>query len=146
MYGADSRWRSCGMHGVRYSTRDAAGSSITPTLLPRYPALAEAFRILIFSGDADACVPYTGSEEWTARLAADNGWALTAPWSPWLVDGQVAGYATAWGSPRGFAWATVLGAGHMVPETRPAPALALFHRFLGGGPLNDPAGEHGPII
>jgi hypothetical protein len=39
---------------VRYITRDAAGNSITSTLLPRYPALAEAYRILIFSGDADA--------------------------------------------------------------------------------------------
>ena len=87
---------------------------------------------------------YTGSEEWTARLADTNGWQISSPWSPWMVDGGVGGYVTSWAAPsiRGFSFATVFGAGHMVPETRPGPALALFHRFLGGGPYNDPAGEN----
>lgn len=58
MYGqGNAVWGSCGMKNVEYTTRDADGRSVTPTLLPRYPALAAAYRILIFSGDADACVP-----------------------------------------------------------------------------------------
>ena len=30
-------------------------------------------RILIYNGDADACVPYKGNEEWTEGLAAQVG-------------------------------------------------------------------------
>lgn len=40
---------------------------------------------------------------------------------------QVAGYTVHY---RGLVYATVRGAGHMVPETNPAEALELFSRFL----------------
>merc|ERR1711865_1208111 len=39
-------------------------------------------------------------------------------------------------SPHNFTFATVKGAGHMVPETQPRAALALFYRFLHGLPMN----------
>lgn len=40
---------------------------------------------------------------------------------------QVAGYAVHY---KGLVYATVRGAGHMVPETKPAEALAMLSRFL----------------
>jgi serine carboxypeptidase-like clade 2 len=43
------------------------------------------------------------------------------------------GYVTAYEN--GFVFATVRGAGHMVPTYKPAPALALFSAWLAGKPL-----------
>ena len=45
---------------------------------------------------------------------------------------QVAGYTASY---EGLAFATVKGAGHMVPQFKPAEALAMFGRFLAGEPL-----------
>jgi serine carboxypeptidase-like clade I len=36
------------------------------------------------------CVPYTGTEAWTASL----GYAVVDPWRQWIVDEQVAGYVS----------------------------------------------------
>jgi len=36
-------------------------------------------------------VPYVGAEEWVAQVTAERGWANDIAWSPWTVDGQVAG-------------------------------------------------------
>jgi len=33
---------------------------------PLYGTLAKKYRLLIFSGDSDGCVPFTGSAEWTS--------------------------------------------------------------------------------
>ncbi|KAI3433559.1 hypothetical protein D9Q98_003370 [Chlorella vulgaris] len=81
---------------------------------------------LIYSGDHDMAVPHTGSEAWTAWMGKQLG--VERPWGPWhTADHQVAGYAVHY---KQLVYATVLGAGHMVPETKPAAALALFARFL----------------
>jgi serine carboxypeptidase-like clade I len=34
------------------------------------------------------CVPYTGTEAWTASL----GYGVADSWRPWIVNEQVAGY------------------------------------------------------
>ena len=48
---------------------------------PLYKTLATKYRVLIFSGDADACVPFTGSAEWTSEL----GFPTARDWEPWLA-------------------------------------------------------------
>ena len=73
------------------------------------------------------CVPHTGSEAWTAWLGGQLG-GEERGWAPWHVGSQVAGYAVHY---RGLVYATVRGAGHMVPESKPAEALAMVTRFLG---------------
>jgi serine carboxypeptidase-like clade 1 len=50
------------------------------------------------------------------------------PWHPWLLKDQVGGYTIKYNSH--FAFATVKGAGHMVPEYRPVEAYEMFYRFL----------------
>ncbi|KAF9516920.1 hypothetical protein BS47DRAFT_1375810 [Hydnum rufescens UP504] len=45
----------------------------------------------------------------------------------WIVEGQVAGNTK---SARGLTWATVTGAGHMVPYDKPVVALAMLQRWL----------------
>ena len=44
------------------STRTGPGSDMRPL----YGTLAKKYRLLIFSGDSDGCVPFTGSAEWTS--------------------------------------------------------------------------------
>jgi hypothetical protein len=122
-----------------------------PTLLHMYPRLIAKLRILLFSGDVDECVPYNGAEQWTRGF----GYKPTEHWRPWMVDGQVAGYATVYDTPHNFTWATVTpvrppalgtlgspelteracaakvrGAGHMAPLFQPLRVFGLFSRFL----------------
>ena len=43
--------------------------------------LLPAFRVMQFSGDADPCVPYVGTQRWITGLGYDT----LAPWRPWRV-------------------------------------------------------------
>jgi serine carboxypeptidase-like clade 1 len=95
------------------------------SLLPNYKNdLIPAIRVLIFNGDADACVPYNGNEWWTSTLGVPQ----TVGWTAWNVNNQVAGYVTKY--QMGFEFVTVKGAGHMVPEYKPVEALEMFSRYL----------------
>uniref|UniRef100_A0A383WG00 Carboxypeptidase n=1 Tax=Tetradesmus obliquus TaxID=3088 RepID=A0A383WG00_TETOB len=134
------------------------------SMLPIHKQLTRkaGLRALIYSGDHDLCVPHTGSEAWTAAIhrkkkpaaaaaaaanrkaddfaddeAAENAAAgIVAPWQPWYSSTQppqVAGYVVEYDS--GLTYATVKGAGHMVPQTRPVEALDMFSRFINRQPL-----------
>jgi carboxypeptidase C (cathepsin A) len=106
-------------------------------------------RVLIFSGDTDAAVPYTGTEYWTSNLM---GLAEKNTWRQWFYDNnqQVGGMVTEY--VHSFYFLTVKGAGHMVPQFKPAPAFgkslfpnmaiflpsfiaAMFERFLNDQPF-----------
>lgn len=50
-------------------------------------------------------------------------------WRPWRIDNEVAGYVVGY---KGLVFATVKGAGHMVPYYQPRRALAMFSSFLEG--------------
>jgi len=52
------------------------------SLLPTYPKLIANMNVLIYSGDADACVPWNGSYNWTRNL----GFEETLAWQPWMVQ------------------------------------------------------------
>jgi serine carboxypeptidase-like clade 1 len=114
-------------NGARISYTHDAGS-----MLPVHRYLIEkGLTAMVFSGDHDMAVPHTGSEAWTSWLGRQLG--VERPWAPWHTgDRQVAGYAVHY---RGLVYATVRGAGHMVPESKPAEALHLFARFLAAGSL-----------
>jgi len=105
--------------------------------LPRdvYPTLAANYRVLIFNGDYDACVPIIDNEIWTEGAAARQGWSVTKPWHAWLTaEQQVAGYATEYSVPGNgsFAFTTVHGSGHMVPQYQPQFAHQMLTTFLSG--------------
>ena len=60
-------------------------------LRPNYPDFVKNYRVLIYSGDVDACVPYSGTEMWTRNL----GFHVSDDWRPWTLDGRrMAGYIT----------------------------------------------------
>ena len=87
--------------------------------------------MLTCSGDTDACVPTCGTEEWVREL----GFGVAEPWRPWLSPltcggpMQRAGYAISYDT-NNFTFATVQGAGHMIPTYKPYFALTMFTKFL----------------
>ncbi|KAL0906683.1 hypothetical protein M5K25_025196 [Dendrobium thyrsiflorum] len=87
---------------------------------------AQGYRALIFSGDHDMCVPFTGTEAWTRSL----GYKITDPWRPWYVAEQVSGFTQ--GYDKNLTFLTVKGSGHTVPEYKPQEALAFYSRWLAG--------------
>ena len=75
-------------------------------------------------------MPTSGSRAWVEGLALPQ----RSAWRPWVVSAsdahlgqQVGGYVVSY---EGLTFATVRGAGHMVPYTQPARALHLFQAFL----------------
>jgi len=104
-------------------------TSIYTTVIPIHQELLQnGYRILIYSGDADMCVPNTGSEAWTDSLNLP----LVDDWRPWFLNNQVGGYVRSY---QGLTYATIKGAGHMVPQYRPPQALYFFTQFLNNQPF-----------
>lgn len=106
----------------RIRFRHDAGSMITY----HKNLTSRGYRALIFSGDHDMCVPFTGSEAWTKSV----GYKTVDEWRSWFVGGQVAGYTQ--GYENNLTFLTIKGAGHTVPEYKPQEALEFFTRWLGG--------------
>ncbi|GAX76569.1 hypothetical protein CEUSTIGMA_g4015.t1 [Chlamydomonas eustigma] len=101
------------------------------TMIPIHRKLTKGYGLdaLIYSGDHDLAVPHTGSERWTSEL----NYPVREVWGPWYVeDHQVAGYSIEY---EGLTYATIKGAGHMVPQTNPREAFAMFQRFISGQSL-----------
>jgi len=118
-----------------FSYRSSGPASVT-----LWPFLSSRLRVLIYNGDADACVPYKGNEEWISDLETQGVLKEKAAWRPWYVAGGAkapAGYVTSYTpkSARDFSFLTVRLAGHMVPTYQPEAALAFFSRFLEGKPF-----------
>lgn len=99
-----------------------------------YRTIFSKHRIIIYSGDADACVPHYGSERWTREM----GFKVKTDWHPWKSDSTekkgdvVAGYAITYDE---LTYVTIKGAGHMVPQFKPAFALTMFTKFLQNSPF-----------
>eukprot|EP00961_Rhodomonas_salina_P144688 1948113-Rhodomonas_salina.1 len=87
------------------------------------------------------CLACVSQHESAAR--AERGVCGTGPpqgklgiaeaWRPWMVDNQVAGYTKSYVDTAGkgyLGFATVKGAGHTVPEYKPAEALHMFSHFI----------------
>ncbi|KAL8166233.1 hypothetical protein V2J09_007732 [Rumex salicifolius] len=85
---------------------------------------SQGYRALIYSGDHDMCVPYTGTQEWTRSL----GYNVVDSWRPWMVNNQVAGYVQ--GFQHNLTFLTIKGAGHTVPEYKPQEAFEFYSRWL----------------
>ena len=87
---------------------------------------------MIYSGDADACVPWNGSYNWTSHVAAEQKIEESQAWRPWYVnaDGRqwTAGFVTKWGA--NFTYVTIKHAGHMVPAFEPEAAITFYKAFL----------------
>jgi len=116
-------WQDCSDNvGNLYNLTD-----VLAPMMPVYQQLINTTKlsILVYSGDDDSVCATLGSQQWIWNL----GFNVTKEWAQWTMDGQVAGFLVQF---QGFSFATVHGAGHMVPQTRPAQGLALFKSYLAG--------------
>ena len=68
-----------GTKGMKYNW---GPYKVSGDLRPLYKELAQKYRMLIYSGDVDACVPYWGTEEWTREL----GFKVKTDWHPWMAE------------------------------------------------------------
>lgn len=115
-------WTVCSTNVTETYQRGAKGS------IWAYPTLIEAgIKAWFYSGDADLAVPYVGSENWL-----DAHFNTSNKWRSWKVDGQVGGYTKQYA---GVNFVTVKGAGHMVPQDKPAQAFHIVQQYLNGGEL-----------
>lgn len=74
-----------------YGTWDVCSNKVdytsTASNLPKnvYPALISKYRVLIYNGDVDACVPYNDNEMWTSGM----GYTASAAWHAWSVSASL---------------------------------------------------------
>jgi len=88
------------------------------------------YRMLVYNGDFDTMCNYLGDEWFVDSLNQP----LTSPSMQWYYSGsggskQVGGFVKKY---KNITFATVKGAGHMVPSDKPNPALVMFKNFLSG--------------
>jgi len=91
--------------------------------------LEQRLRVFIYNGLRDTCVPTTGAQVWTAQIGGPVAEARRA----WAAAGQPVGHVLRYAS--GLSFATVDGAGHLVPADRPQAALALVQSLVRNEPL-----------
>ncbi|XP_057736438.1 serine carboxypeptidase-like 18 isoform X1 [Arachis stenosperma] len=90
------------------------------------------YKVLIYSGDHDAVIPYLGTMTWIKSLNL----SFKRDWLPWYVGGQVGGYTLQYTQGNyNLVYATVKGGGHTAPEYRPEESLAMISRWLAGFPI-----------
>ena len=88
-------------------------------------------RVWLYSGDSDDVVPFTDTLKNIPKI---NG-IPTGEWTSWMVGENHAGFYEHY---NGFMVATVKGAGHMVPQNKPAAAYQMFYNFIHKRSINDP--------
>eukprot|EP00727_Mastigamoeba_balamuthi_P002068 m51a1_g11859 hypothetical protein (914) ;mRNA; r:503783-507973 len=115
-----TKWDTFAPH-LNYSDSDG-----NDDMIPYFDHFFEAaphWRILIFSGDLDGCIPFMGTAKWIAC----RGRPVKNAWRTWHLDGQVAGGVIEYDR---ITFATVKGAGHMVSYYLPPAGYAIFDRWI----------------
>lgn len=91
--------------------------------------IASGIKILIYSGDTDAAVPFNGTQRWIKNLNLE----VINKWRSWRINKNlVAGYIENY---KGLTFVTVKGTGHMVPQWKRAEAFYMLNQFLEGKDL-----------
>ncbi|PPQ84538.1 hypothetical protein CVT25_007608 [Psilocybe cyanescens] len=90
--------------------------------------LDRGVRVLIYVGRNDWICNHLGNEAWTTQFEWSGHVEFASqPLREWSVDGQKAGFTR---KAKGLTYASVDGAGHMVPYDKPKEALELVSRWL----------------
>ncbi|KAF8016814.1 hypothetical protein BT93_H2124 [Corymbia citriodora subsp. variegata] len=124
--GTKPEWRRCN-YSLSY-TKDVLNSVVYHRYLSK-----TSLRALIYSGDHDLAIPYVGTLDWIRSL----NFTLIGSWSPWFVEGQVAGYSILYSenSKYDLTYTTIKGGGHTAPEYKPKECLAMADRWFSYYPL-----------
>ncbi|KAK0592984.1 hypothetical protein LWI29_028580 [Acer saccharum] len=88
----------------------------------------QGYRALLYSGDHDMCVPFTGTQAWTRSL----GYNIVEEWRPWYPTDQDVASGYLQGYDHNLTFLTIKGAGHTVPEYKPRESLHFYSRWLVG--------------
>jgi len=112
--------------------------STGPASITLYPELMKKLRMILFNGDADACVPYNGYEDLLGILQDNKVLEQSVAWTPWYTRNRrtAAGYRTKYtvnGSDKDVTFMTIRLAGHMVPQFQPEAAFVMLQSFIQGG-------------
>lgn len=121
-------WTLCSHSSLVYAGADQ-GIDMKPYLKD---ILNHGVRLWVYSGDLDSVIPLTGTRMVVNELAGSMNLTRTESYRAWYRKGQVGGWTMSYGN---LTYATVRGAGHMVPMTQPTRALLFFESFLSGKPL-----------
>lgn len=118
------KWGMCsGKIGAHYHTSEKGSIFLYPDLIK------SGIKILKYSGDSDAAVPFTGTRQWIYNLGLET----KNKWRSWRVqDDQIAGYVVDY---NGLTFVTVKGTGHMVPQWKKKEAFHMLTQFLNGKDL-----------
>lgn len=129
-------WEACSRKFLYDQTN--RGISMIPVLSD---LLKAGLRITLYSGDQDSKVPFTATRTIVENLAKELNLYTVISYAPWYNHQQVAGWTQAYGhSVNGktesiLTYATVKGAGHEVPYSKPSEALTLYRSFIRALPL-----------
>ncbi|EJC99355.1 serine carboxypeptidase, partial [Fomitiporia mediterranea MF3/22] len=90
--------------------------------------LARGVKVLIYAGTYDFIANWLGNEWWTLNLDWPGRSEFSRmPLQEWFVGGSPAGKTRTHGN---FSFATIYGAGHLVPHDKPVESLAMLQRWL----------------
>ena len=106
--------------GARYNNTMKGSYWTYPTLIK------EGLRILVYSGDTDAIVPFNGNQKWIKNLNLE----IEEPWRQWRAFDDmdnVGGYVVKY---KGLTFCTIKGTGHMAPMWKPKESYYMFEKFL----------------
>ncbi|KAI0775431.1 Alpha/Beta hydrolase protein [Irpex lacteus] len=118
----------CSVSRSRYRILSAPGQVRSAfAVLRRRPARAR-HPILIYAGTYDWQCNWVANKLWVEKLewTGSKGYAKQA-WRDWTVGGEKAGETKSWGA---LTFATIRGAGHMVPHDKPVESFAMVSRWL----------------
>ena len=104
----------------RYIIKDRGSIWAYPTLIK------EGIRILVYSGDTDAVVPFNGNQKWIRNLKLE----IEEPWRQWRAYddmNNVSGYVIKY---KGLTFCTIKGTGHMAPMWKPKESFYMLEKFL----------------
>ncbi|KAJ7651843.1 serine carboxypeptidase [Mycena rosella] len=110
-------------------------SSCEPTINSAFRAqLDRGVRVLIYVGTYDWTCNWVGNERWTLALEwSGQAEFATQPLHPWAVGGDFSkGRAGLARSAKRLMFATIDGAGHLVPYDKPREALDIVQWWLSG--------------
>ncbi|THH05832.1 hypothetical protein EW145_g4513 [Phellinidium pouzarii] len=111
----------------------ASGDPLHQTQLYVAELLARGVKVLIYAGAYDFICNWVGNERWTLDMewAGQAGFA-GVPLREWLMDGNPAGKTRTNGN---LTFATIYGAGHLVPHDKPNESLEMVKRWLADVPM-----------
>ncbi|CAI0411543.1 unnamed protein product [Linum tenue] len=127
---AISNWTAC-THRIKYDESNLEN----PTIGVVGSLVGSGIRVLVYSGDQDAAIPFIGTRSLVNRLSKQLGLNTTVPYKPWFDGFQVGGWTQVYGENNKLSYATIRGASHMAPLSSPKRSLTLFAAFLAGKPL-----------